>query len=154
MNARCGICVLLQALVIGLVVADAAPAQEQPKAVKGNAPPTAQPVMTLKVYDAEGNVLVNIKRKVRPRPKNNAFDVMRAIVTVDFDTYAGDLTAKPPLTGGAFVNAIAGVIPPPNNYWFLYVDGVKSKDKGICDITITKDTLVEWKIEEYKPDSK
>lgn len=127
-------------------------AQAQKPASKATAEPKAgKPVMTLKVYDESGNVLVNVSRKVDPKPKNNAFDVMRAIVTLDFTTYAGDPTASPPLTGGAFINAIAGVFPPPDFYWILYIDHMKSMDKGICDVVITQDTLIEWKIEKLTP---
>jgi Domain of unknown function (DUF4430) len=151
MKYRPCVSALARAGALLLVAVGIATSQESGKTKEGKQP---LPAMTLKVYDPDGNVLVNVKRNVLPRPKNNAFDVMRAIVAVDFDTYAGEPTANPPSTGGAFVNSIAGVVPPPMKYWFLYVDGVKPKDKGICDITINNDTLIEWKIEEYKADSK
>jgi hypothetical protein len=141
-------------LMLLFIPARTAAADRSLEANDSKASAAALPKMTLKVYDENGQLLVNVRSDVQPRPKNNAFDVMRGIVAVDFYTYAGNPMATPPTTGGAFVTAIAGVRPPEKKYWFLYVDGVKPKDKGICDIEITKDTLIEWKIEEYNPDSK
>jgi hypothetical protein len=136
----------LSVVVVAIVLGAVAYLVSQPAAV---AQEKAQPTMTLKVYDDSGQVLVNVKAKVRPAPKNNAFDVMRGVVAVDFDTYPANLTTKPPFKGGPLITAIVGVLPPANKYWFLYVDGTKS-DEGISQLRITKDTLIEWKIEEFK----
>lgn len=101
------------------------------------APPNVH--VTMKVYDKSGTVFVNATREVSRH--SNAFDVMREIVQVDFKTYAGL---------GPFVTSIAGVKPPPDQFWALYIDGTLSQ-LGIGNITVDNDILIEWKLTDLQP---
>lgn len=108
---------------------------------------------TIKVYDAQGNIIAACKTKVIHKPpmtKTNAFDFLRGVLAVDYTSYAGNPAANPPTTGGQFLNAIVGVPPDSGTYWALYVDGHYSCKKGITDYEITtNDILIEWKMEAF-----
>lgn len=91
----------------------------------------------IKIYDVEKKVFVEAKRKVPVG--SNAFEVLTSVVHVEFD----------PTGTGAFVRGLAGLTPPEEHFWALYIDG-KLSCNGISNIKIMKDLLVEWRIEKLE----
>lgn len=99
--------------------------------------PTGNTVrLSLKLYDgASGDPFLSARRAVQKGI--NAFDALRATVSVEFATFAPNLSSTPPVPGGPFVNALARVPSAPPRYWMLYVDG-KLSDVGIGAIKINE----------------
>jgi hypothetical protein len=91
--------------------------------------------VTLKVVDKASGLSLEAKKAVAN--DSNAFDVMRHIVAV---TYRTDPEQGPMVTG------LCGVTAPKGTFWAVSVDGNFAKE-GIGRLTLTKDTLIEWRIE-------
>ena len=71
----------------------------------------------------------------------NDFDAVDILLdgNLDYDEY----------DFGFFITSIVGVTPGPNQFWSLYIDGEKAS-QGILSYTISKDILIEFKLEELQ----
>ena len=92
---------------------------------------------TLKVYDAEGEALVN--QFGMAEKGMTALEAMESLVPVEYTSS----------TYGAFVTNINGVSTGSGHYWALYIDG-EYADRAIDAYNIEEDTVVEWKLEELQ----
>lgn len=95
-------------------------------------------IVTLKIADKAAGLSLEAKKAVAT--DSSAFDAVRHIVAV---TYKTDPEMGPMVTG------LCGVTAPKGYFWAVYVDGKLSKT-GIGGVTLTKDTLIEWKIEKIE----
>jgi Domain of unknown function (DUF4430) len=111
----------------------------------GRTPASSQVQLSLKLYDGGRDPFLIAQKRVARGV--NAFDALRAVVNVDFTTFAPNLGSTPTFPGGPFVNALAGVPSASPRFWMLYVDGHLS-DVGIGAIKIDRDILIEWRLEE------
>jgi hypothetical protein len=99
-------------------------------------PPAKKDVtVTLKIADKTSGLSLEAKKLVAH--DSNAFDAMRHVVSM---TYKTDSELGPVVTG------LCGVTAPRGCFWAAYVDGSLAKS-GIGRLALTKDTLIEWKIE-------
>jgi hypothetical protein len=99
-------------------------------------PPAKKDVtVTLKIIDKTSGLSLEAKKVVAH--DSNAFDAVRHVVAI---TYRTDADQGPTVTG------LCGVTAPRGCYWAAYVDGAVPK-AGLGRTTLTKDTLIEWKIE-------
>jgi hypothetical protein len=91
--------------------------------------------MTLKIADKASGLSLEAKKTVAH--DSNAFDAMRHVVSM---TYKTDPELGPMVTG------LCGVTAPRGCFWAVYVDGTLAKS-GVGRLSLTKDTLIEWRIE-------
>jgi hypothetical protein len=91
--------------------------------------------VTLKIADKTSGLSLEARKAVTG--DSNAFDVMRHVVAL---TYRTDPELGPMVTG------LCGVTAPKGTFWAVYVDGNFAKS-GLGRLTLTKDTLIEWRIE-------
>src|SRR6476661_10047731 len=90
--------------------------------------------LTLKITD-RGNFNLGAKKAVAT--DSNAFDATRHIVSIGYHTDA---------EAGPVITSMCGIAAPKGSAWVAYVDGKPCK-QGIGKLTLTGDTLIEWKIE-------
>src|SRR5262245_51982904 len=98
------------------------------------AAPKKDLTVTLKITDKASGFSLEAKKAVAA--DTNAFDLMRHTLAV---TYRTDATGAPVVTG------LCGVTAPKGHAWVASLDGQPCK--GIGTVAVTKDTLIEWKIE-------
>ncbi len=91
--------------------------------------------VTLKIADKASGLSLEAKKAVAH--DSNAFDAMRHVVSM---TYKTDPELGPMVTG------LCGVTAPRGCFWAVSVDGTPAKS-GIGRMSLTKDTLIEWRIE-------
>jgi Domain of unknown function (DUF4430) len=94
--------------------------------------------VTLKIADKTSGLSLEAKKTVAH--DSNAFDAMRHVISI---TYKTDPELGPMVTG------MCGVTAPRGCYWAVYVDGTFSKS-GIGRLALTRDTVIEWKIEKIE----
>ncbi len=87
----------------------------------------------MKIIDDASGFRLEAKKKVARG--TSGFDALRAVIQVEYR----HLPSK-----GVFVETLCGVAPAENQFWSLIIDGEMSK-KGISNITLDKDTTIEWK---------
>jgi hypothetical protein len=95
--------------------------------------------LTLRITDKAGGLTLEAKKLVAT--DTNAIDALRHTVTLTYRTDAG---------GAPVVTGLRGVTPPKGHAGVASLDGEPYKSVGTG--TLTKDALMEWKIE--KADSK
>jgi hypothetical protein len=125
---RCLVAVLLLAMAClcgpsARDSADAAPAA-----------PKKDLTVTLKISDKASGFTLEAKKPVAA--DTNAFDLMRHTIAL---TYRTDAAGAPVVTG------LCGVTPSKGHVWVASLDGQPGKALGA--VSITKDTLIEWKTE-------
>jgi hypothetical protein len=98
------------------------------------AAPRKDLTLTLRITDKASGLTLEAKKLVSA--DSNAFDALRHTVTL---TYRTDAAGAPVVTG------LCGVTPPKGHAWVASLDG--EPRKGIGAVTLTKDALMEWKIE-------
>lgn len=91
--------------------------------------------VTLKIHDADSSFRLEATKEMKEDIAG--LDALRQIVKVEYKEYRGL---------GAFVTSFCGVKPKKGRIWALYLDGKRS-NKGISNVKLGKDTLVEWKTE-------
>jgi hypothetical protein len=89
--------------------------------------------LTLKITGG-GNFTLEAKKAIAT--DTNAFDATRHIVSIVYHTDA---------EAGPVVTSMCGISAPKGTVWVPYVDG--KPVKGIGKLTLTADTMIEWKIE-------
>jgi hypothetical protein len=97
--------------------------------------------LTLKITE-RGNF--NLEAKKAVATDTNAFDATRHIVSIVYHTDA---------EAGPVVTSMCGMAAPKGSAWVAYVDGKPFK-QGIGKLTLTGDTLIEWKIEKAEKPTK
>jgi hypothetical protein len=90
--------------------------------------------LTLKITDKASGLTLEARKAVAA--DSNAFDALRHTIAL---TYRTDAAGAPVVTG------LCGVTPPKGHAWVASLNGEPCK--GIGAATISKDTLLEWKIE-------
>jgi hypothetical protein len=124
----CRTCVPSLAVLLALVWLLPSPAAAEDAAGKNGV------TLTLKISDKKTGFTLEAKKAVPSG--SNAFDVLRHTVAV---TYRSDPELGPLVTG------LCGVTAPKGLSWMVYVDG-KPSPVGIGRVTLTRDTVIEWKI--------
>jgi hypothetical protein len=102
------------------------PADGAPAAPKKNL------TVTLKITDKASGFTLEAKKPVAG--DTNAFDLMRHTVALTYKTDPGGVPA---------VTTLCGITPPRGQAWVVFLDGQPCK--GIGAVTITRDTVIEWK---------
>jgi hypothetical protein len=126
------VCICVTAVLLAL----GAPGRLPTSDVAGAKEPAKKDVtVTLKIADKTSGLSLEAKKLVAHN--SNAFDAVRHVVSM---TYKTDLESGPVVTG------LCGVTAPRGCFWAAYVDGSLAKP-GIGRTNLTKDTVIEWKIE-------
>jgi hypothetical protein len=94
--------------------------------------------VTLKISDKRSGLSLEAKKAVAGGA--NAFDVLRHTVAI---TYKTDPELGPMVTG------LCGVAAPKGYFWAAYVDG-KLSQVGVGRLTLTRDTVIEWKTQKIE----
>jgi hypothetical protein len=101
------------------------------------AAPKKDVTLTLNITDKASGLTLEARKAVAA--DTNAFDALRHTVALTYRTDAG---------GAPVVTGLCGVTPPKGHAWVASLDGQPCKAVGA--VTITKDTLLEWKIEKVE----
>jgi hypothetical protein len=87
----------------------------------------------LSITDEDSGLSVVVKRQVAVG--TTGLDFMKATVAMEVKSYPGL---------GVRVLKLCDVAPARGKYWALFVDG-KYSESGIAEVTMEKDTRIEWK---------
>jgi hypothetical protein len=98
------------------------------------AAPKKDLTLSLRITDKASGLTLEASKAVAS--DTNAFDALRHTVAL---TYRTDAAGAPVVTG------LCGVTPPKGHVWVVSLNGEPCK--GVGAVTITKDALMEWKIE-------
>jgi hypothetical protein len=126
------VCISVTAVLLALCSPGQLPTSD---AARAKDPPKKDVTVTLKIADKASGLSLEAKKLVAH--DSNAFDAMRHVISI---TYKTDPEQGPVVTG------MCGVTAPRGCYWAAYVDGSLAKS-GIGRLALTKDTIIEWKIE-------
>ncbi len=107
-------------------------------ATRGCACDGSCPFFHLRISNSRGAFVLDAKKRLATG--SNAFDVLRGFVQVRYETF-------PKL--GPTVTGLCGLDAPPGYFWALYVDG-KLSAEGVGGITLSKNTLHEWKLQKIQ----
>lgn len=91
---------------------------------------------SLKALDVNGNIILNDSDSFLDG--TSALDAMNELSSIEYTQYSF----------GVMIISIEGVTAGDHEYWALYTDGNYSP-VGISDISIDKDTSIEWRIESW-----
>jgi hypothetical protein len=126
------VCISVTAVLLALGAPGRLPTSD---AARAKEPAKKDVTVTLKIADKTSGLSLEAKKLVAPN--SNAFDAVRHVVSM---TYKTDAESGPVVTG------LCGVTAPRGCFWAAYVDGSLAKS-GIGRMSLTKDTMIEWKIE-------
>jgi len=118
------------ALILALGVAHAT--QPSPMPQTGRATVKLQ----LKIIDPSGGISVDASKTIPSG--TNGFDAVKGIVALKSKSFGGL---------GERISSLCDIDPPNGQYWAMFIDG-KLSDVGISSVTISKNMLMEWKIQD------
>lgn len=105
---------------------------------------TTQGVVNLKAFDIKGNIVANVSNIPWIENENVHLAMNNAVSVSPSFSYSGSSSCP----YGLLVTNINNVTPQSNQYWALYINGIRS-NFGVDTAILKKNDLITWVIKSF-----